>query len=128
MKDQSEPQPPSDDSNGEETGCIPPLFMALLHPEAYPQSVFIKALRPLWVSSTYQAILEEGRAEVRAEEARRILKRLGTRRFGIPDAEVDSAIHALTDLAVLEGMIDQIAEASNWNQLLTRLRLRPTSL
>jgi hypothetical protein len=125
MKDQSEPQPPSDDSHGEEPVCIPPLFMALLHPEAYPHSVFIKALRPLWVSSTYQAILEEGRAEglaeVRAEEARRILKRLGTRRFGIPDAEVDSAIHALTDLAVLEGMIDQIAEASSWNQLLAKI-------
>src|SRR5208337_686959 len=101
------------------------LFMALLHPEDYPQSVFIKALRPLWVSSTYQAILKKGRAEglaeVRAEEARRILKRLGTRRFGIPDAEVGSAIHALTDLAVLEGMIDQIAEASSWNQLLAKI-------
>jgi hypothetical protein len=125
MKDQNEPQPPSDDSNGEEPVCIPPLFMALLHPEDYPQSVFIKALRPLWVSSTYQAILKKGRAEglaeVRAEEARRILKRLGTRRFGIPDAEVDSAIHALTDLAVLEGMIDQIAEASSWNQLLAKI-------
>ena len=67
MKDQSEPQPPSDDSNGEEPVFIPPLFMALLHPEDYPQSVFIKALRPLWRSSTYQKILEEGRAEVRAE-------------------------------------------------------------
>ncbi len=125
MKDQNEPQPPSDDSNGEEPVCIPPLFMALLHPEDYPQSVFIKALRPLWVSSTYQAILKKGRAEglaeVRAEEARRILKRLGTRRFGIPDAEVDSAINALTDLAVLEGLIDQIAEASSWNQLLAKI-------
>ena len=125
MKDQNEPQPPSDDSNGKEPVCIPPLFMALLHPEDYPQSVFIKALRPLWVSSTYQAILKKGRAEglaeVRAEEARRILKRIGTRRFGIPDAEVDSAIHALTDLAVLEGMIDQIAEASSWNQLLAKI-------
>ena len=67
MKDQNEPQPPSDDSNGEEPVCIPPLFMALLHPEDYPQSVFIKALRPLWVSSTYQAILKKGRAEGRAE-------------------------------------------------------------
>jgi len=121
MKDQNEPQPPSDDSNREEPVCIPPLFMALLHPEDYPQSVFIKALQPLWVSSTYQAILEKGRAEVRAEEARRILKRIGTRRFGIPDAEVDSAIHALTDLAVLEGLIDQIAEASSWNQLLAKI-------
>ena len=63
MKDQNEPQPPSDDSNGAEPVCIPPLFMALLHPEDYPQSVFIKALRPLWVSSTYQAILKKGRAE-----------------------------------------------------------------
>ena len=125
MKDQDEPQPPSDDSHGEEPVCIPPLFMALLHPEHYPQSVFIKALRPLWVSSTYQAILKKGRAEglaeVRAEEARRILKRLGTRRFGIPDAEVDSAINALTDLAVLEGMIDQIAEVSSWSQLLAKI-------
>jgi hypothetical protein len=57
MKDQSEPQPPSDDSNGEEPVFIPPLFMALLHPEDYPQSVFIKALRPLWRSSTYQKIV-----------------------------------------------------------------------
>jgi hypothetical protein len=121
MKDQNEPQPPSDDSNREEPVCIPPLFMALLHPEDYPQSVFIKALRPLWVSSTYQAILKKGRAEVRAEEARRILKRISTRRFGIPDAEVDSAINALTDLAVLEGLIDQIAEASSWNQLLAKI-------
>ena len=71
MKDQSEPQPPSDDSNGEEPVCIPPLFMALLHPEDYPQSVFIKALRPLWVSSTYQAILKKGRAEGLAEVRRR---------------------------------------------------------
>jgi hypothetical protein len=63
----------------------------------------------------------EGLAEVRAEEARRILKRIGTRRFGIPDAEVDSAIHALTDLAVFEGMIDQIGEASSWNQLLAKI-------
>ena len=70
MKDQSEPQPPSDDSNGEEPVFIPPLFMALLHPEDYPQSVFIKALRPLWRSSTYQKILEEGRAEVRRGSAR----------------------------------------------------------
>ena len=49
------------------------------------------------------------------------MDRSRTRRFGIPDAEVDSAIHALTDLAVLEGMIDQIAEASSWNQLLAKI-------
>ena len=97
----------------------------MLNPEAYPQSVFIRALRPLWGSSTYQAILKEGRAqglaEVHVEEARPILRRLGTRRFGLPDAEIDSAIAALTDLAVLEGLIDLIPEATCWSQLLAKI-------
>jgi len=106
MKDQDEPQPPSDDSNGEEPVFIPPLFMALLHPEDYPHSVFIKALRPLWGSSTYQAILAEGRAQVRAEGraegARRFLRRQGTRRFGKPDAHIEAALDAIADLERLE--------------------------
>jgi|SRR5271165_484091 len=128
MKDQSEPQPPSDDSNGEEPVCIPPLFMALLHPEAYPHSVFIKALRPLWVSSTYQAILEEGRAEglaeVRAEgrteEAKRILKRLGSRRLGKPEPRIEAEIDAITDLEKLEQLSDRVLEVTDWEELLAQ--------
>ena len=128
MKDQSEPQPPSDDSNGEEQVCIPPLFMALLHPEDYPQSVFIKALRPLWRSSTYQKILEEGRAEVcaegraegRAEEARRILRRQGTRRFGKPDAHIEAALDAIADLERLGQLSDRVLEVKTWDELLAQ--------
>ena len=132
MKDQSEPQPPSDDSNGEEPVFIPPLFMALLHPEDYPQSVFIKALRPLWLSSTYQKILEEGRAEGRAqvraegrvegraEEARRILRRLGTRRFGKPDAHIEAALDAIADLERLEQLSDRVLEVTAWEELLAQ--------
>ena len=124
MKDQSEPQPPSDDSNGEEPVFIPPLFMALLHPEDYPQSVFIKALRPLWRSSTYQKILEEGRAEVRAEgrveEARRFLRRQGTRRFGKPDAHIEAALDAIADLERLEQLSDRVLEVTAWEELLAQ--------
>jgi hypothetical protein len=128
MKDQDEPQPPSDDSNGEEPVCIPPLFMALLHPEDYPQSVFIKALRPLWRSSTYQAILAEGRAQVRAEElakgraegARRFLRRLGSKRFGKPDAHIDAALDAIADLERLEQLSDRVLEVTTWDELLAR--------
>ncbi len=128
MKDQNEPQPPSDDSNGEEPVFIPPLFMALLHPEDYPQSVFIKALRPLWRSSTYQKILEEGRAEVRAEElakgraegARRFLRRLGTRRFGKPDAHIEAALDAIADLERLERLLDRVLEVTTWDELLAQ--------
>ena len=132
MKDQNEPQPPSDDSNGEKPVCLPPLFMALLHPEAYPQSVFIKALRPLWVSSTYQAILEEGRAEGRAEvraeelakgraeEARRILRRQGTRRFGKPDTHIEAALDAIADLERLEQLTDRVLEVTTWEELLAQ--------
>ena len=126
MKDQSEPQPPSDDSNGEEPVFIPPLFMALLHPEDYPQSVFIKALRPLWRSSTYQKILEEDRAQVRAEgrvegraeEARRFLRRQGTRRFGKPDAHIEAALDAIADLERLEQLSDRVLEVTAWEELL----------
>ena len=140
MKDQSEPQPPSDDSNGEEQVFIPPLFMALLHPEDYPQSVFIKALRPLWRSSTYQKILEEGRAEVRAEgraegrvegrvegraegraeEARRFLRRQGTRRFGKPDAHIEAALDAIADLERLEQLSERVLEVTAWEELLAQ--------
>jgi len=102
--------------------------MALLHPEDYPQSVFIKALRPLWRSSTYQKILEEGRAEVRAEgraegrveEARRFLRRQGTRRFGKPDAHIEAALDAIADLERLEQLSDRVLEVTSWEELLAQ--------
>jgi hypothetical protein len=43
-------------------------------------------------STTYQKILREGRAEGRAEEAKRILKRQGSRRFGTLDADIEAAL------------------------------------
>jgi hypothetical protein len=79
-------------------------------------------------STTYQAILEEGRAEGEAKgetkgavaEARKILVRLGTPRFGAPGAAVTVALESITDLGRLEDLIDRVSapgEAS-WETLL----------
>jgi hypothetical protein len=52
-------------------------------------------------SVTYQAILEEGRAE----EAQRILLSLGTARFGKPSVKVRRALAGITDLELLESVL-----------------------
>jgi len=73
-------------------------------------------------SSTYQAILaegrEEGREEGRTDEARRLLIRLGSRKFGQPDAGTAAALGRLDDLAVLEHLSDALFTATSWEQLL----------
>jgi Domain of unknown function (DUF4351) len=67
-------------------------------------------------STTYQAIVREGREE----EARRLLLRYGTRRFGTPNAALIAAIEAIQDVDRLESLTDRIfdATAGDWNDLL----------
>ena len=67
---------------------------------------------------TYQKILREGRAEGRAEEAKRILKRLGCRRFGKPEPLIEAAIDAIADLDRLEQLSDRVLEVAGWEELL----------
>jgi hypothetical protein len=75
-------------------------------------------------SSTYQAILEEGRAEGRAEgavaEAKKLLRLQGDEAFGPPDAATAAAIEQLTDLARLEGLIKRMRRAESWQDLLSQ--------
>ena len=68
-------------------------------------------------SSTYQAILEEGRVE----GARRLLLRLGTHRLGPPDASTVASLARIDDLDVLERLGDDLLSTSSWSDL-----LRPT--
>ena len=76
-------------------------------------------------SSTYQAILqegrEEGREEGRVEGARRLLLRLGTRKFGLPDASTAESLERIDDLDMLERLSDDLLTAASWSDL-----LRPT--
>jgi hypothetical protein len=75
-------------------------------------------------SSTYQAIVEEGRAEGRAEgqaaEARRIVVRLGSQKLGAPDPTVVTALEGVDDIDVLENLITSILTVSSWSDLLAR--------
>jgi predicted transposase YdaD len=73
-------------------------------------------------STTYQAILREGKAEGKAEgrleEAKRILLRQGRKRFGHPKAAVKSKIDAIADLAQLERLSDRVLDANSWDELI----------
>ncbi len=67
-------------------------------------------------STTYQAILEEGRQdgviEGQISEARRLLLMLGVNRFGEPDEATRVAFEAIGDVERLERMIQRIYETS----------------
>jgi predicted transposase YdaD len=69
-------------------------------------------------SSTYQAILDEGRTEGAVTEARKLLRIFGDSRFGPPDAQTATAIERIPDLAQLEDLCQRLGAASSWQELL----------
>lgn len=75
-------------------------------------------IRNMRDSLTYQAILEEGRAEGRAEGEQRLLLHQGTVRLGPPDDHTRSRILSTTDISVLERLGVRILTASTWEELL----------
>jgi predicted transposase YdaD len=77
----------------------------------------LKGGRSMKESVTYQAILEEGRAD----EARRILLTLGTKRFGKPSTKHRKTVAAITEPAVLEGLAKRLLEVESWPELLAEL-------
>ena len=68
-------------------------------------------------SSTYQAILEEGRTEGAVKEARKLLRVFGDGKFGPPDAQTAEAIEQTDDLARLEDLCQRLRTASSWQDL-----------
>lgn len=87
-------------------------------------------------STTYQAILAEGRAEGRAEgavaEAKKVLRLQGDDAFGPPDPRTARLIEALDELARLEELLKRVRTAASWQELLgqpaagRRTRRRPS--
>lgn len=82
----------------------------------------LRGARGMRESSTYQAILEEGRVEGRVEgqiiEARRLVLELGTRKFGPPDPTTVGALERIDDLNMLHRLADGLLQTSNWEDLL----------
>jgi predicted transposase YdaD len=82
--------------------------------------VLLRGVMDMKESTTYQAILAEGRAEGRAEEAKRLLQVLGEEKWGAADTPIQRAIEATEDVALLEQWIKQIPRKSSWRDLLGR--------
>jgi len=83
-------------------------------------SRLIEAAKPH--SSTYQAILAEGRAkaiqEGRVEGGRSFVLRLGSKRFGPPDAAMRARLDAITSTEQLERLAGRLLEVETWSELL----------
>jgi predicted transposase YdaD len=77
-----------------------------------------QGVRAMRESSTYQYILDEGRAEGSTQEARRILLRVGRKRFGGADEAVQAALQAIADLERLERMSERLLDVTTWGELL----------
>jgi predicted transposase YdaD len=86
-------------------------------PQEIGQRVFRGAIA-MRESTTYQAILDEGRAEGRADGIQRALFIQGRKRFGVPDLAVQNAVREITDLARLERMSERLLDVSTWQDLL----------
>jgi len=74
----------------------------------------LERVRDMRESVTYQAILREGRAE----EARALLLRLGTKRFGPPSETARAAVEAITEIERLEGLNERLLDVESWEELL----------
>jgi hypothetical protein len=78
-----------------------------------------QGVRAMKESSTYQAILAEGRIEGRIEALQRTLLRLGRQRFRRPPSDaVQAAIAAIKEEARLERMTERLLSVSTWKDLL----------
>lgn len=82
----------------------------------------LKGVKAMKESTTYQAIVEEGkelgRAEGAVKEARAIILRQAKLRFGDPDAQKIAMLNSIKSLERLEILADRVMFVSNWDELL----------
>jgi predicted transposase YdaD len=81
-------------------------------------TALLRGVRAMKESVTYQAIVDEGRAEGRLTEARAILLRQGRKRFGPPSMEVRGALEAITSIERLELLAERLLDVESWQELL----------
>jgi len=103
------------------------LLMGLRYSEELA-SQLLEGVQKMQESTTYQAILREGRNEGRNEgliEGRitgeqQLLVRQGTKRFGKPDTPILAAIEAIRDVERLEALGERILDPDvrDWDNLL----------
>jgi hypothetical protein len=93
------------------------LLLGLRHTAALAEHLF-RGVVSMKESSTYQAILAEGRAEGAVGELKKVLRVVGDKAFGPPDAGTAARIERLNNLAELEAMMERVRTAASWRELL----------
>lgn len=110
------------------------VLMGLRVDAAQARELLKGVIRNMRDSSTYQAILQEGKTEGKAEGLaeglakglaegltegeRRILLRNGIRRFGVPPASVQAVLNAITSPDEFERLADRLFDVQTWDDLL----------
>jgi predicted transposase YdaD len=104
------------------------VLTGLRYSRAVANTLF-QGVRSMRESDTYQAILEEGRAEGlvlgraegrtegRTEALRNLLLRLGTRRFGPPGEAIVKQLRDIQDSRQLEQLAERLLEVASWAEL-----------
>jgi hypothetical protein len=97
------------------------ILLGLRHSPTLAAQLF-RGVLSMKESSTYQAILEEGRQEGRSEgavaEAKKVLRLLGNKLFGVTDSRTTLAIERLDDLTQLEELLERLPTSTSWQELL----------
>lgn len=99
------------------------VLMGLKYPPEFTNRL-LKGVREMRESSTYQAILQEGRQEGRLEgrleEARSSVLRLGGKRFGIPAPKTQAVLKAISSVERLEALQLRLLDTESWEELLAQ--------
>jgi predicted transposase YdaD len=106
-----------DEERARELWTATRVLLGLNHPPDLVD-ILLRGVQGMKESSTYQQIVAEGRAEGRAEEARRFLKTLGQDKFGPPDEQAQEAIDAIEDIERLEDLGRRLLRVESWQELL----------
>lgn len=93
------------------------MLMGLRYERALIQTL-LRGVKNMKESVTYQAIIEEGKVEGKAEEARRMLLLMGRDQFGEPSAKIVALLDAMTDLGRLEALALRLLHVKTWEELL----------
>jgi predicted transposase YdaD len=96
------------------------LLMGLRFPAA-EASELLQGVQAMRESTTYQAILEEGRleglSEGRLEGEKRLLALMGGEKFGPPDARTREKIDALQSIERIEELTRRLLHVERWEDL-----------
>jgi predicted transposase YdaD len=96
-------------------------LLGLRYDQEFARALF-RGVLGMRESTTYQAILAEGRVE----EARRILLMLGEERLGAADGPARAVLEGIVEAEPLEELLHHLSEAENWQELLA-MTPRPRS-